>query len=173
MLKETIEALIRWLPTTPIADVMTGTRWAWPMAESVHFIGLSMLIGTVGLFDLRLLGVAKRIPIGALHRLIPFGVLGFVLNILSGLCFYTTAPDQYTYNPSFQLKFLSLSLAGVNVLLFYTTMFRKVRVLSPGEDAPLPAKLIGGASLCLWMSVITCGRLLTFYRPPFHWCPWC
>lgn len=58
----------------PVASLMR-TRWAWPICESLHFIGLSLLIGMIGAFDLRLLGVAKRIPIAALHRLVPWGIL--------------------------------------------------------------------------------------------------
>ena len=52
------------------------TAWGWPVAESVHFLGLSLLVGAIALFDLRLLGMAKRIPIAALHRLIPWGLTG-------------------------------------------------------------------------------------------------
>lgn len=172
MLKETVEALVRWLPTTTVAAYMHG-RWEWPVAESIHFIGLSLLIGTIGLFDLRLLGLGRRIPISALHRLIPWGIAGYTMNVLTGICFLTAETDQYIYNPSFQLKMLSMSVAGVNVLLFYTTMFRRVKTLGPGENAPMPARIIGGVSLVCWLSVITFGRLLTFFRPPFHWCPWC
>ena len=54
----------------PVARMM-HTAWAWPIAESLHFIGLSLLVGTIGLFDLRLLGLARGIPIAAMHRLIP------------------------------------------------------------------------------------------------------
>jgi hypothetical protein len=173
MLKETVEAWVRWLPTTSLAVFMHG-RWEWPIFESIHFLGLSLLIGAIGLFDLRLLGLGRQIPIAYLHRLIPWGIAGYVINILSGICFFTAETDQYIYNPSFQLKILSMSVAGANVLVFYTTMFRKVRTLGPGENAPMPARIIGGVSLVCWLSVITFGRLLTFYRPPaFHWCPWC
>ena len=173
MLKETITALVKWLPTTALAHFMTGS-WQWPTAESIHFIGLSLLIGTVGLFDLRLLGLARWIPLSALHRLVPWGVAGYVMNILTGICFLTNAPGQYVYNPAFQLKILSMSIAGFNVLMFYTTMFRRITTLGPGENAPIPARIIGGVSLVCWLSVIACGRLLTFFRPPaFHWCPWC
>ena len=173
MLDESLRELARWLSHTTLASFMSGA-WEWPIAESLHFMGLSMLMGTVGLFDLRLLGFAKRIPLSALHRLIPWGIGGFVVNMLTGISFLTTFPDQYMYNPAFHLKILSMSIAGVNVLLFYTTMFQKVRTLGPGEDAPLPARIIGGVSLTCWLSVIACGRLLTFYRPPaFHWCFWC
>ena len=173
MLDESLRALAKWLGTTTLAEFMTGS-WQWPIAESLHFIGLSLLIGTVGLFDLRLLGVAKRIPFSALHRLIPFGIGGFFLNMLTGICFLTNAADQYMYNPAFHLKMLSMMIAGVNVMLFYTTMFQKVNVLGAGATAPLPARIIGGVSLACWISVIACGRLLTFYRPPaFLWCFWC
>jgi len=108
-----------------------------------------------------------------MHRLIPWGVGGYILNVLSGICFLTTAGDQYAYNPAFQLKILSMSIAGVNVLLFYTTMFRRVAILGAGQQAPMPARIMGGVSLACWLGVIAFGRLLTFYRPPFHWCPWC
>jgi hypothetical protein len=173
VLDQTLKEFVRWLSTTTLADFMNGV-WEWPVAESLHFIGLSLLMGTVGMFDLRLLGLGKRIPLSALHRLIPWGIGGFVLNMLTGISFLTAQGNQYMYNPAFHLKILSMSIAGVNVMLFYTTMFQKVKALGPGEDAPLPARIIGGVSLTCWLSVIACGRLLTFYRPPaFHWCFWC
>ncbi len=63
-----------------------------------------MLFGTVGLFDLRVLGLLKRIPIGALHRLVPFGLAGYALNLLTGLAFFSAHPDQYAYNSAFWWK---------------------------------------------------------------------
>ena len=71
---------------SPVAELMR-TAWAWPIAESLHFIGLCLLVGSIGAFDLRLLGVMKRVPIAAVHRFIPFGIAGFVINICSGLMF--------------------------------------------------------------------------------------
>ena len=168
-----MEAFAKWIGSTPSHTLMTRTTWAWPAAESIHFIGLSFLMGTVGLFDLRLLGLAKSIPMTALHKLIPFGVMGWLLNLTTGIMFFSGAPDQYMYNPSFQLKFMFMSLAGLNVLFFYLFTFRKVKALGPGDGAPLSAKIAGGASLTFWIGVMTCGRMLTFFRPPFHWCPWC
>ena len=167
-----MSAFEHWLKSTTLADIM-HTAWAWPTAESLHFFGLSLLMGTVGIFDLRLMGLGKQIPLPALHRLIPFGILGFVINIMTGISFLTAEPDQYFYNPSFHMKMLFMTLAGFNVALFYTTMFRRVRTCGPGQQAPLPARLMGAASLVFWVGVISCGRLLTFFRPPIHSCPWC
>jgi uncharacterized protein DUF6644 len=158
--------LVHWLANAapPVAAFMRS-KWGWPIAESLHFLGLSMLVGCIGVFDLRLLGMATRIPIAALHNLIPWGLLGFAINIVSGSLFLLTEPDQYIYNPSFQFKMLFIMLAGANALTFYVTTYR--RVTGPGESphAPSAAKVVAVVSLSLWMGVIVCGRLLTFFRP--------
>jgi hypothetical protein len=148
---------------SPVADLMR-TAWAWPIAESVHFIGLSMLIGSIGAFDLRLLGVMKRVPIGAVHRFIPWGIAGFVLNMSSGLMFLLTEPDQYILNISFHLKLTFLMIAGINAATFYLTSWRTA---FGGDvyEAPRRAKLIAAISLTAWVGVIICGRMLTFFRP--------
>lgn len=149
---------------TPVGRLM-HTTWGWPAAESVHFIGLSLLIGTVGVFDLRLLGLGKTIPIAAMHRLVPFGVLGFSLNAISGVSFLLAEPDQYVYNPSFHIKVLFMAAAGLNALAFYLTSFRRTTGPGASLDAPFAAKIIAAISLSLWIGVIVAGRLLTFYRP--------
>ncbi|MEY3659237.1 MAG: hypothetical protein RLZZ169_62 [Pseudomonadota bacterium] len=165
-------ALLAFSESTGIYAFMTSP-WGWPFVESLHFIGLSLLVGCVGLFDLRLLGVAPAIPLPALHRLIPFGVLGFGLNVATGLMFVSTMPDQYLYNPSFQSKLLCMLLAGLNMALFYGSTARAA--LEPGAPVAVlrRARLFGALSLLFWSGVIIGGRLITFYRPPYHWCFWC
>ena len=158
-----------WLERTlrainPVSTFM-HSKWGWPAAESIHFIGLSLLIGTIALFDLRLLGLAKRIPIAALHRLIPWGLTGYAINVVSGAAFLMTEPDQYIYNPAFQFKVLFMAVAGFNALTFYVIAYRRSTAPGAPEEAPRAARIIAATSLCMWIAVIVCGRLLTFYRP--------
>ena len=131
----------------------------------MHFIGLTLLFGAIAAWDLRLLGMAKRVPIAAFHRLVPFAVLGFAINAPSGSMFLMTEPDQYLYNPAFHFKLLFMALAGLNVVVFYVAVFRRVSGLAPGVDEPHAVKAFGAASLICWTAVIVCGRLLTWYRP--------
>ena len=144
--------LIDAFTTVESVSTVMRTHWAWPVAESLHFVGLCMLFGTIGMFDLRLLGVAKQIPVGALHRLIPWGVGGYLLNMATGATFLLTEPDQYILNPAFHLN-------------IYLTMFRNVKTVGVGGDVPAQAKVVACVSLLMWTGVIICGRLLTFYRP--------
>jgi hypothetical protein len=67
-----IETLLEFSQSTGIYGFM-NSAWGWPIAESLHFVGLCLIIGTVGVFDLRLMGLAKATPLKALHRLVPLG----------------------------------------------------------------------------------------------------
>ena len=157
-----------WVRSTWLhAFVIQHEPWVWPLCETLHYLGLSLLLGTVGLFDLRILGLAKGIPPEAIHRLIPWGIGGYVVNILTGILFFVGHPDQYFYNDAFRFKAAFMALAGINVLIFYSSAFREVQAMPAGADAPLRAKFITGISLGSWVAVLICGRLLTFFRPPF------
>jgi len=148
--------------------IRTYEPWLWPLCETLHYLGLSILLGTVGLFDLRVLGLGKGIPIDSIHRLIPWGIGGYVVNILTGIIFFVGHPDQYFYNNAFRLKALFMAVAGLNVLALYgTSAFRELKMLEPDAESPFRAKVIAGTSLSMWVAVLICGRLLTFYRPPF------
>ena len=157
-----------WVRSTWLHSFVQAHSWMWPTLETLHYLGLSTLIGTVGLFDLRVLGMGTAIAPATLHRLIPIGVAAYGLNIMTGICFLSAFPEQYFYNPSFWWKGLFMSIAGVNVAAFYLTpAFRDVKALPPGAEAPLYAKIMAGTSLTAWIGVLICGRLLTFFRPPF------
>ena len=129
---------------------------------------VSLLLGTVGLFDLRVLGLAKGIPPEAIHRLIPWGVAGYIGNILLGIVFFSGHPEQYFYNDAFRLKLIFMAVAGINILLFYGTgAFQEIKTLPADANVPLRVKIIAGTSLFAWVAVLVCGRMITFNRPPF------
>lgn len=165
-------AIARWAADTGIAGYMTS-RWGWPINEVLHFFGLALLFGTVGMFDLRLLGIVRGVSPRALHRLVPVGVAGFALSAMTGILFVVTTPDQYLYNPALQTKLSLMLVAAVNLALFYTTAARGARATGDYDLPPRNARIFAAISLACWLGVITLGRVITAYRPPFHWCIWC
>src|SRR5690606_27575839 len=130
------------------------------------FSGLVLLVGTVSLFDLRVLGIGKGIPPAAIHRLIPFGLAGLALSILTGLAFVSGAPDQYFYNSAFHLKAAFLTVAAANAAYFYARPVRPVP--PPGQGDRAAGSVKGGAvgSLACVAGIMVGGRMLTFFRPP-------
>lgn len=168
-----VAAIAQWARDIGITAMMTA-RWGWPIAEVLHFIGLCLLFGTVGLFDLRMLGLARGVSLRALHRMIPFGLGGFALSVTTGLLFISTAPDQYLHNPAMLTKLSLMLVAGINMVLFYLVAARTVWLTGPDDLPPLRARVLGAVSLLCWVGVMTCGRVITAFRPPaYFWCPWC
>jgi len=161
----TLPQLIGWLTSTPINTLVMDYRWTWPIAESLHFCGLALMVGTVGTFDLRVLGLVKGLSPAVLHRSIRFGLVGFVVSAITGSLFIFGQPDQYFYNDAFKVKVTCLVLLGINVCAFYMLEARQVLALGPGDDAPLRAKAMAAVSLTLLVAIMCAGRMLTFFRP--------
>lgn len=165
-----MEAFLRYWLRWPSLEVLMELPWAWPLCETFHFIGLSLLVGIVGCFDLRLLGVAKGLPVEPLRRLLPWGVFGFVLCVVTGGLFVgglganlrgANAFDVIMADLWLQLKLLFIFLGGLNLLAFHITgAARAVEAVGPGDDAPALAKAIAGTSLFLWLGVVVFGRLI-------------
>jgi len=149
-----------------IGDAMVNLKWGWPASETVHFIGLSLLFGVVLLVDLRMLGFLKGIPYSALHRLLPWGVLGFGVNVVTGMLFFIGAPpDFYVNNPVFIWKLALILVAGANALYF--TVFEQAWTLGAGEAPPVAAKVAAASGILLWVGVIFCGQMLPFFGHSF------
>lgn len=161
----TLRDIIVWLTSTPINTLVMDYRWTWPISESLHFCGLALMVGTVGTFDLRLLGLGKGMTPAALHHSIRFGLAGFVVSAVTGALFIFGQPDQYFYNNAFKVKVVCLLLLGLNVCAFYALEARQVLALAAGADAPPRAKAFAAISLTLLVAIMCAGRMLTFYRP--------
>ncbi|HET8698706.1 MAG TPA: DUF6644 family protein [Gammaproteobacteria bacterium] len=168
---ELFESWIHWITATKLSWFVLNYRWVWPISESIHFCGLTLMAGTVGLFDFRLLGFGKGLTPKEVHRGVRWGLVGFAMSLLSGIMFLAGQPDQYLYNEAWWAKVVCLGLMGCNLAAFYSLEFAKVQRLGPEDDAPRLAKAMALTSLLLIAAVICCGRMLTFFRPTFVYTP--
>lgn len=154
-----------WLTKDGIQRIVTENPWVWPAAETLHFIGLCLVVGILGLANLRMMGVMKGIPFAALHRLLPWGLLAFGANMLTGMLFFVATPEQYTMNGPFYWKMIFLMLAGGDFL--YLTVKAKAFALGAGEDPPVFDKAIAATTVVLWLGVVYWGRMLPFIGNAF------
>lgn len=160
------DAFVEWLRATPLSiGFQNEVAWLWPLCESLHFIGLCLLIGAAGLLDLRLLGFMKTVPVWTVKRFINWAMVGFAMNLVTGLVFLISQPQQYMTNPSMWFKAGFLVAAGVNALVFETVFSRRVAVLGPGDDTPVPVKIIAVVSLVSWFAVLYFGRMIPYLVP--------
>lgn len=151
-----------------LTKLMTVNKYWWAFMMDLHFIGLAMIVGAVGALDLRMLGFAKALPIASVHRLVPWALAGFGINVTTGVMAFIGMPAYYTYDIAFWIKIFAVLLLGLNAAAFYlTNTFKVVEHMGPGEDAPPPAKIIAASSLILWVAVITLGRYIQLYQGVF------
>jgi hypothetical protein len=137
------------------------SRWIWPILETLHFLGLILIVAAIGGLNVRLLGFVKELPVAPLHRLLPWGIAGFVLNIITGMLFFVGMPFFYAWNPTFYLKMGAIVVAGTTLVVFNcTAAFRSWALLGSGEDPPKLAKFVAAASLFLWFAIIVLGRYI-------------
>jgi hypothetical protein len=162
-----LETFGNWIGTFEAWRLMNALDWLWPLCEIIHFIGMAVLIGSIGVLDLRILGVAKGLPIARLESLVPLGIAGFAANAITGSLFVIANPDggpnAYLTNLAFQIKIILILIAGLNAVAFYVSgISKELATLGPAGEAPTNAKLVAGASLFLWIFVIVFGRLIMY-----------
>jgi len=150
-----------------ISEIMVNSSWAWPASETVHFLGLSLSFGVLLAVNLRVLGVMKQVPFAEVHRLLPWGMLGFGANLITGMLFFIGQPKQYLDSSPFYWKVVFLMIAGANFL--YLTVFRSAWTVNSRDvwDASLADKAMAVVSLFAWLVVLYGGRMLPFIGHAF------
>lgn len=161
------ESIVAWLKSTDISHAMVTLPWLWPLCETLHFVGLALLIGTAGFFDLRLMGFMRRVPLAAAMQLRPWAALGIAINLVTGTLFFVGAPNQYIDSPVWWGKLAFLVVAMINIAVFETGQGRRLLTLAAGADTPFSCKLAGAVSLTSWLVVLILGRMLPFIGEAF------
>src|SRR5215510_9215021 len=136
-------AFASWLHHTPLSLVFQEqVRWLWPLCETLHFAGLALLLGVAGMFDLRLLGFMKRVSISAVQEFMPWALVGFAVNLTTGLIFVISEPAQYFSNPTWWTKVAFLAISGLNAAIFQFGLRGTALALPAGADTPASLKII-------------------------------
>ena len=156
---ETYPSIWQWLQDHPIAQHI-GFTWWFPLLESIHVIAVGLVVGSIMMVDLRLLGLAAlRYPASQVtRRLVPWTWGAFVVAAVTGFGLFATRAPAYVENPAFQIKFLLLPLACLNMAWFQVRTFRGIGAWDMASPPPPSARLAGAVSLLLWAGVVLAGR---------------
>lgn len=151
----------RWLETTSVSTMVSGSIWAYPVIESLHTVGIAVFLGLLLVWDLRLLGVMFRgVPVSEIWaRLIPWIAGGAGFMMLTGLVLFAGNPVHYWGHVFFRVKVVALALALANVAAFHFGIERRLVQWDGSPLPPGPARLAGAASVVLWAVVVVAGRL--------------
>lgn len=153
---------IIWLRATDLHAFITGNSWVWPSMEMVHFLGLCLLFGSLLFVDLRVIGVARKVPLKLVDTFIIVTLIGFSLNVITGALFLVGDPGRYFINIAFRLKMVLIVIAGLNALYFTIRIRPQIQAGADSSYLSADAKFVAGFSLCLWTSIIVLGRIIPY-----------
>ena len=145
------------LEHSSLAEVMRHSLWTYPIVEVVHIAGFAILVGSVVLFDLRLLGFSRTVSVRSLERhLLPWAWVALLLIVPSGVAMLSAHATDFAANPAFRVKLLLIAFAGINALAFHHGAYRSVSTWDQHQPTPPAAKASALLSLAVWFGVITC-----------------
>ncbi len=157
-----MESLINWLNSTALNKFIMSEAWLWPSLEIAHFFGLCLLLGSLIIFDLRMIGIAKAVPLKSIETFMTVALIGFLINLFTGIIFIVGDPDRYIPNIAFRLKMLLMVVAGLNVAYYMRRLRPQVLDGIEGDEISGGARYVAALSLFLWTSIIVLGRIIPY-----------
>ena len=153
-----LAAIAERVAATPFAEWAASSALAYPVANTVHVLALVVLLGGIGLVDLRLLGLFRALPLEPLARaLTPLAATGVLVLATSGSILFAAGAKSLGNSGTFRLKLILIGIALANVILF-----RWRYGATPSDPPPLGARVLALISLLLWTSVAIAGRLIAY-----------
>lgn len=151
-----------WFQNSWVNNLMMGNAYMFPLSEILHFIGLCLLVGALTVVDLRLLGMARGISLLAIEKFVRWALIGFVMNLVTGIAFFFADPYRYFPNLSFRIKVVLIILAGINLMWYKFSVSKKLHQLGDQYQAGTVAKVTAALSLLLWVGIIFFGRMIPY-----------
>jgi hypothetical protein len=158
-------AFLEWLQETWVGVLVAQSLWGYPLLETIHTIGMAMMIGSLGLINLRVLGYKPELPLLPIRQLLPLAWLGFTLNAVSGTLLFTSDAVYFFNSYTFRIKMVLIILGGINAALLGQRVFRDAAAPVGASPAPQPTagtKWIALLSLVFWFGAVCAGRLIAY-----------
>jgi hypothetical protein len=156
--------LISYFEDSGLADNIRENDVLFPLIESVHVLSICLVVGSILVVDLRLLGLASiNRPVSRITSgILPLTWSAFAVAVASGLLLFISNATKYLENGYFVAKIFLICAAGLNMAVFHAISAKDLPRWENEAALPLPARLAGGLSILLWVSVVTCGRWIGF-----------
>ncbi len=164
----TIAEISHAIQTSELFTAVRQSELFYPTVMATHLTCIAIFGGMILMTNLRLLGLAlTSTPVSSvIDSTRNWKRFGFVLMVSCGILLAGSHLDDYYLNPFLQLKLSLLVLIGIHGLVFRPGVYCNAAELDRLPRLPLRAKLAGGLSIVLWLSVITCGRWIAYYDKP-------
>jgi len=153
---------LEWLQQTWVGTLVAESLWGYPLLETIHSIGMAMMIGSLGLTNLRVLGYKPELPLLDVRQLLPLAWIGFTMNAISGTLLFTSDAVHFWDSYTFRVKMILITLGGINASLLGQRVFREAAAAGPAPPPAVSTKWIAFSSLIFWFGAVIAGRLIAY-----------
>ena len=153
-------ALAEWLAGSQLSEYLQAHFWVIPTLQIFHILMVAAVVASVWMLSLRLLGVAgtKHSIESMAQRFLPWMWSALVVLAISGTLLTISEPLDSLLKPMMQLK-MALLLVGIVL----TAAFQRGVRMGVYAGAPsVGTKVLGGASLAVWLAIVAAGRLIAY-----------
>jgi hypothetical protein len=157
---ETLQAL----EASRFAMFVKESSTAYTAFLAFHTIGLAFLVGISGGTALRILGVARNLPLAPMEDFFPLMYAGFWINAVTGVVLLSLYPTKYVTDATMYIKLGAVALAMITLRRLHVHVFRAGASLDTTAGAK-KAKALAGALLAFWLIAITAGRVTAYEVP--------
>jgi hypothetical protein len=159
-----LEDILTRIEATPLATAVRESTWLFPTVETLHVLSIVLVVGTIMIVDLRLINVAsRRRPVSELMReTLPWTWVAFICAVITGSMLFSSSAVKYSQCWQFDCKMVMLLLAGLNMAIFHLGSYRKIALWDREIMTPTGARIAGGVSLAIWVTVVALGRWIGF-----------
>ncbi|MDG2090354.1 MAG: hypothetical protein P8J61_04495 [Gammaproteobacteria bacterium] len=163
MFNELMQKLSALLAENPLTDLLNLSYYSFPVVEVIHVVTYGTFFGGMMMLDFRLLGIGRFISSQqTIRHILNIAWFAFALAVLSGIVFFFVTPWEYPVNPIFQYKMLLIVLAGLNALWMHKYLLADIDQWDMGVLPPIKVRISAFVSICLWVGVVACGRLIAY-----------
>ena len=157
-------SFFQWLHDLPLSTVVRESSTVYATVETLHAVGMGVLVGTITVVNLRLLGLLKRIPVFMLVNLLPLIWAGFIINACSGSLMFMSDAVKMSVNRIFLSKMGLIFTGFFLALALRRLVFRNMAGWKAGGEIPRGARVLACSSLLVWYGAIVAGRLTAYFQ---------
>jgi hypothetical protein len=153
---------LEWLQATALGTLVAESLWGYPLLETLHTLGMAMLVAVLGLINLRVLGYKRELPILGTRDLLPLAWIGFTVNLFSGFGLFASDAVYFWSSYTFRIKLVLVLLGGINAFVLGRSVFREAGSVGDAAARSPVIKLVAASSLVFWIGAIIAGRLIAY-----------
>lgn len=158
-----MDALIKWISSTSLSQAIQNYEWAVPTIQSIHILGVCVMLSSLGMIVLRLMGKAgtRTSVADTARRYVPWMWGALIVLFCTGLLLVIGEPRRELTNIMFQIKMLLVLCAITIIAVFQRSAMRHPEFWNH-EPESARIKMMAAGVLILFFAIAVAGRWIAY-----------